>query len=217
MKSQLRELFWKVWWNTPWCVINRNAKVRQARKVFDYEKNKDISIIAANCIGGELYSVLGLQFTSPFINCSIERNNFVILASQFSAYMQGEIRDFFRNQRGELTCRLFAEGLTPIEIAWPHDQDPEQIIRNFEKRRARINYEKLVFITDDIGLSDESYQLFDKLAAYKKVIISTGFCDRNYDFIEKLKVNSARGLQYKTLSGIFRFQVLWDFVSWFNK
>lgn len=217
MKSKLRALFWKIWWNMPWCVINRNVKMRQARKLFDYKKNKNISIVAANCIGGELYSVLGLQFTTPFINCSIGRNDFVILARHFSAYMQGEIKDFFRNQRSELTCRLSAEGLPPIEISWPHDEEPEQVVRNFEKRRSRINYEKLVFITDDDGLSDESYQFFAELSAYKKAVISSRFCDRKHDFIEKLEVDSARGLQYKTLSGIFRFQKVWDFVAWFNK
>lgn len=217
MKSKIRELFWKIWWNTPWCIINRNAKMHKARKSFDYEKNKDISIVATNCIGGELYSVLGLKFTSPFINCSIKRNEFVLLASRFPEYMHGELKDFFRNQRGELTCRLSAEGLPPIEMAWPHDHSPEQIVQNFEKRKSRINYDKLVFITDDVGLSDESYQLFDELSAYKKVIISSAVCDKNYDFIEKLQADTARGLQYKTLSGIFRFQKLWDFVAWFNK
>lgn len=77
MINKLRELFWKIWWNTPWCIINRNKKKRSARNSFDYDKNSNISIVAANCIGGEIYSVLGLQFSSPFINCSMKRNDFV--------------------------------------------------------------------------------------------------------------------------------------------
>lgn len=118
-----------------------------------------MSIVAANCIGGELYSVLGLKFTSPFINCSLGRNDFILMTKHFSEYMQGEIKDFFRNQRGEPTCRLISDGLQPIEIAWPHDEDAEQVVQKFEKRKARINYDKLVFITDDDGLSDESYSM----------------------------------------------------------
>lgn len=131
--------------------------------------------------------------------------------------MQGEIKDFFRNQRGELTCRLISDGLQPIEIAWPHDEDAEQVVQKFEKRKARINYDKLVFITDDDGLSDESYSMFEEVSAYKKTIVSSRTCDKPYDFIERLQTDSAHGLQYKTLGGIFRFQKNWDFVTWFNK
>lgn len=131
--------------------------------------------------------------------------------------MQGEIKDFFHNERGELTCYLSSEGLELLEIAWPHDHDPEQIIKNFRKRSKRINYEKLVFITDDDGLSDESYEMFQAVSAFKQVIISSKSCGKDYDFIERLDSDSVRGLQYKRLNGIFRFQEIWNFVEWFNK
>lgn len=217
MSSKPKELFWKVWWNTPWCVINRNCKIRNARKNFDYDKNKDISIIATNCIGGEIYSVLGLQFTSPFINCSLARNDFVRLAANFREYMGGELKDFFYNARGELSCYLSCDGLEPLAISWPHDNSKESIVKNFEKRSKRVNYDKLVFITDDIGLKEESYEIFENIQAYKKVIISSAQCDKEYDFIEKLNRDTVQGLQYKMLSGVFRFQKIWDFVKWFNR
>lgn len=217
MNRKIRELFWKVWWNTPWCIINRNKVQKSIRRNFDYEKNSNISIIATNCIGGELYSVLGLRFNSPFINCSMNRNDLVKLAVDFSAYMKGELRDFTCNERGELTCFLCANGLEPIKIAWPHDSSVEYVVDKFKERVKRINYEKLVFITDDNGLFDESYELFDKVSAYKKIILSSNKCNKEYDFIEKLNVESVRGLQYKNLKGYFVFCEIWNFVEWFNK
>lgn len=217
MGIRAKDLFWKLWWNTPWCKVNRVMKNRWARRKFDYDKNKDISIIATNCIGGELYSVLGLQFTSPFINCSLARNDFVKLAINFNEYMNGELQDFFYNARGEISCYLSAESLDPIVIAWPHDNSEECITNNFKKRRKRINYDKLVFITEDNGLTNESYEKFDKLQAYKKIVIADRNCDKKYDFIEKLQVDDVKGLQYKSLSGVFRFQKIWDFIEWFNR
>ena len=217
MSSKPKELFWKIWWNTPWCTVNRNYKIRNARKSFDYDKNKDISIVAANCIGGEIYSVLGLQFTSPFINCCLGRNDFVKLAANFREYMNGELKDFFYNSRGELSCYLSCDGLKPLAISWPHDDSEECVVKNFKKRSERINYDKLVFITDNSGLSEESYEMFEKVRAYKKAVICGRNCDKNYDFIEKPDRDTVRGLQYKLLSGVFRFQNIWNFVEWFNR
>ena len=218
LKRHIRELFWKVWWRSPWCSIKRHRLERKARESFDYEKNKDISIIAVNCIGGELYSILGLKFTSPLINSSLKRDDFVLMATNFEAYMKGHLDRFFYNSTDDLCCYLVPEGdLPPVVISWPHDHDKQIVIDNFNKRRARINYDKLVFITDSDGLSDDSYELFRQVKGFKKVILTHASNPRTDDFIEKLNVDSAVGLQYKKLSGIFRFQEIWDFVSWFNK
>ena len=217
MNRILRELFWKIWWNTPWCAINRKFKSYKARKNFDFDKNKDISIIAVNCVGGELYSILGLKFTSPLINSSLGRNDFALLAANFNEYMQGDLTDFFYNKRNELSCYLTSGNLKPLEIGWPHDHSEEEVVEKFMRRVKRINYEKLVFITDEIDMTDESYELFNSVNSFKKVVVAGKKCKKDYDFIEKINVDSVQGWQYKKLSGIFRFQTMWNFVDWFNK
>ena len=218
LKTHARELFWKVWWNSPWCTAKRNKLSKKAREAFDYEKNKDISIIAVNCIGGELYSVLGLKFTSPFINSSLNRNDFVIMAANFDAYMKGKLDRFFYNATNDLSCYLIPDGdLPPVCIAWPHDHDKETVIANFNKRKERINYDKLVFITDTDGVTDESYELYHKVGGFKKVMLTPVSNPRVDSYLEKVNVDTIVGFQYKKLSGVFRFQEIWDFVSWFNK
>ena len=58
-----------------------HRKIMQKRN-----KNMDFTIIAQNCIGGVIYSDLGLQFLSPTINMFIEDENFVKLVENLEYY-----------------------------------------------------------------------------------------------------------------------------------
>lgn len=63
--------------------VNRKLKTISWRR---RNKNVNATIISQNCIGGVIYSDLGLKFSSPTINMFIEDNDFVKLAENPRQY-----------------------------------------------------------------------------------------------------------------------------------
>lgn len=54
-------------------------------------KNRDITIISANCVGGVIYHDLGLAFNSPTINLFFSASDYVKFVSNFKHYLQCEL------------------------------------------------------------------------------------------------------------------------------
>ena len=50
-------------------------------------RNREFSIISQNCIGGVIYHNLGLEFSSPMINCLCKGENFVRLCANAERYL----------------------------------------------------------------------------------------------------------------------------------
>ncbi|WP_187423680.1 DUF1919 domain-containing protein [Bacteroides pyogenes] len=80
-----------IYWKLPHCRHNINRNKAYALANFNYKDNSDICIIATNCVGGEIYSVLDLKFNNPFINISIDRNDFVRICLRFQEYMSVDL------------------------------------------------------------------------------------------------------------------------------
>lgn len=65
MKKFIKDYIWDFWFQLPKCRRERERYERGARETFDYDKNADMSLITTNCLGGEIYHILGLQFRTP--------------------------------------------------------------------------------------------------------------------------------------------------------
>lgn len=83
----LQDKLFKIYTKLPHCMVYRKRHISDVRSRFNYDELSDISIFSANCIGGELYYLLGLKFTSPLINISISRNQFITLCSNLKEYL----------------------------------------------------------------------------------------------------------------------------------
>lgn len=93
----LQDKLFKIYTKLPHCMVYRKRHISDVRSRFNYDELSDISIFSANCIGGELYYLLGLKFTSPLINISISRNQFITLCSNLKEYLNQPISVSFRN------------------------------------------------------------------------------------------------------------------------
>ena len=93
----LQDKVFKFYTKLPHCIICRKKHIKDVRSRFNYSDLSDISIFAANCIGGELYYLLGLKFSSPLINISINRNQFITLCSNLKEYLSQPISVSLRN------------------------------------------------------------------------------------------------------------------------
>ena len=94
----LQDKVFKFYTKLPHCIVCRKRHMKNVRSRFNYSDLSDISIFAANCIGGELYYLLGLKFSSPLINISIDRNQFITLCSNLKEYLSQPISVSMHNR-----------------------------------------------------------------------------------------------------------------------
>ncbi len=220
MKKYLKDILWDTWYDMPWCRKLQREYANIARNRFDYSKNGDISIISSNCIAGEIYHILGLQFLSPIINISMDRNDFVSLALDLEGFLANSLEFNGRDKYGFLTAELQSKNTgNKILFSFPHEKNEEIIYNNFERRKMRVNYSKLYYITDDCGMTDESFRLFAKVSCKKKIILTTRELSSQFSYAYQLTKVGGGIVKYqrKTLSGLYEFQKIWDYVTWFNE
>ena len=87
----LQDKIFRLYTKLPHCIICRRRHIKDVRSRFNYNELSDVSIFAANCIGGELYYLLGLKFQSPLINISINRDQFIVLCANLKKYLSQPI------------------------------------------------------------------------------------------------------------------------------
>lgn len=138
-------------------------------------KNKNFTIISQNCIGGLIYSTLGMEFLSPTINSFIEGEGFVKLVENFEYYMSLK-PEFLRVETiksQNLTTAYPILILGDINIHCVHYKTPEQAITAWERRKARINYNNIFVIANSWNMKENKswMQRIDK-CKYKSIVFT---------------------------------------------
>ena len=124
-----------------------------------------ITFISQNCIGGVLYHDLGLQFLSPTINTFIPEPGFVKLVLNLRHYMEQE-----------LVIRWGEEYpigmLDDVEIHFMHYDTCKEAKEAWDKRKARINWDKIfVIATDRDGFDSDAYEQWKQIP-YPKILFT---------------------------------------------
>lgn len=138
-------------------------------------KNKSVSIISNNCIGGILYHDLGLRFNSPTINTLIYGDEFVEFAKNIKEYIDCEL---VCDEKGiEYPIGILAPtNKKIIHIHFLHNNTFEEAKSNWNRRRSRIDYNNLFFIYEHFNKFDDSIvKKFDKLNYHKVVFTHKKF------------------------------------------
>lgn len=176
--------------------------------------NMDMSIIATNCVGGEIYHILGRKFNTPFINVSIPRKHFITMACHFKEYMTAPYRLEKAQTINGVYLYLEPEGLPVVRIRFPHDTEETVVKANWDKRVKRINYDKLAFICDDRGLDESDYKEYDKVKGYKKIMLTSK--EIGYPWGKVLSAYRGKpccgDYNYKDyFRGLWKFEKEWDY------
>lgn len=145
--------------------IQRNKNAALTRKIKEGLKQEQFSLISQNCIGGLFYHDMGLQFQSPTINLFFSAEDFLKFAANLEYYMRleldmywgpdypmGRLDDLVIHFMHYLTCR-------EAKDAW-------------ERRRMRLQYDKIVIIsTDRNNFGIDEFMEWKNLP-YKKILFT---------------------------------------------
>ena len=111
-------------------------------------QNTNFTLISQNCIGGIIYSQLGLIFQSPTINMFIEDENFIKLVNNFKHYMSVDPKPITNHYVDPINPNIVYPkiGIDDIEVCCLHYKDCDDAIEKWNRRCARVNYEKIYVI-----------------------------------------------------------------------
>lgn len=203
---------------------NRKRILAQYRQM---NNNKDVSIIAQNCVGGVMYSALDLEFKSPTVNLFIEDENFVKLVENLEYYMSIPAVPKSEKYVDPIDSNIVYPKIAvdDIEICCLHYHSCSDAIEAWERRRKRVNLNNVYVIANSWNLHDnENY--IERLChtKYKTII----FTLKEYPFKECIKLKGKkwkldnRGIVRPNLtdnmgiSGYKYYEKQFDFISWLN-
>ena len=206
--------FFNLYWNT---IAKRIIRPRYIKRIRDeYKLEGSPSIIASNCIAGEMYNDLGLKFTSPTINLFFREKDFLKFVLDLKYYTSQKLT-FVKNSGGGYPLGQ----LDNIQVHFLHYKTEEEAERKWYERCDRIDYENIYVIMSDQDLSDEEFCLFQKISIAKRKIIFTTNPDRAkakdaffikeyepFSYVTKYAVNRKNGFR--------DFERFWNFVAWLS-
>ena len=162
---------------------NYNKYVFKLRKKL---KNKSVTIISNNCIGGILYHDLGLKFNSPTINTLIYGDEFVEFVKNIKDYMNCELVYDQTSSQYPIGV-LLPTNKKSIHIHFLHNNTFEEAKTDWDRRKNRVNYNNMFVIYEHFNKFDNSIiEEFDKLN-YHKVV----FTHKKFKNIKSAKYISA--------------------------
>lgn len=215
----LKDKFYDYWFRLPHCKAAQKRIHNLAQTRINRDLIEDASIVSVNCVGGEISHALNMRFNSPFVNVSIARNDFVEMCCRFTEYMQCEMNTRLARD-GSVVGTIGGGTLPLVTIRFPHDTDPQQVSAVWERRRERINYDKLIFIVDDQGLDEEHLKMFETINCFRKICLCSK--DMSEQFPSCYLMKQYEGMtctgkyQSKSFNGLHKFETMWDYVSFLN-
>lgn len=158
--------------------IHKTAVVHHIRGI----KCRDFSIIASNCTGTLPYRFLKMPYLTPTVNLFFHAPCYIKFASRLEHYLAQEL-EFVPSSRYPQAHDTHAKFnsypigvLDDIEIHFMHYKSEDEARDKWNRRKARINREKLIFAFTDRDLcTPELMQQFDNLPG-QKILLTAHIC-----------------------------------------
>lgn len=178
--------------------------------------NRQISLISSNCNGCVILHDLGLRFDSPFVNLWLFPKDFIKLCERLEYYLGLDI-GFTEEEEIDYPIGV----LDDIKIYFQHYSSNSDAEINWNKRKARINYDNLfIMFSERDGCTYEDLVNFDKLEFKNKVV----FTHKEYPeivsavYIPGFEDQNEVGTltSFKSKLSFKRYLDSFDYVRWFN-
>lgn len=140
-------------------------------------KNKDVSIICNNCIGGAYYRCLRNKFNSPLINLNIRQEDFPYFVIHLNDYLKREIYEIKTNNSYPVGIfDIKGTDLKPIQIEFIHYKTFNEAKEKWNERRTRVNFSNIRVILDITSRPELENRIFEEFEniSYKKIILTGG-------------------------------------------
>lgn len=177
-------------------------------------QNEDFTILCSNCIGGIIYNRLGMKFLSPTVNMWMSQRDFIKFSTNLRHYILQPL--IFVDSAEETPVAKCDD----ILLHFNHHNNQDEAQKDWEKRKARINYDNVYIIfynREAEHLSLEEIREIEK-ANCKNVACLTSI-PLPLEYAVEMNPNKRLWGGYfidKDIFGVRTFEKQWDFVNWLN-
>lgn len=185
-------------------------------------KNKEITLLCPNCLGGILFHDLDLKFNSPTVNLMMTQRDFLQMVFNLDKYQKGTLH-FYEDSEMSCPCAyLEAENLPSLKIIFTHYNNDEEAYLKWNERYARIKRENMfICLQERDGITLDQIKHLSTLDV-KGIVVFTA---HEYDdvpyvvYIDKYKSDGNVGniLERNHFTGMREYEKYFDFVRWFNE
>ena len=187
-----------------------NKHLRERLKV-----NK-FSIMCSNCMGGWIYHRLGVEFQSPTINQYMSDKDYFKFITNLDYYLNADLKEA-ESKDGKHPYGILGD----ISIQFTHYKSAQEAIDAWERRKKRIDFDRLYFIlfdTVDGEISKKDILEFGRLKCANKIVLSKNdYPELDYVVTIPLrKHDTNKHYMNRNLIGRRRFEEKWDYVKWIN-
>jgi uncharacterized protein (DUF1919 family) len=125
-------------------------------------RNTEFCLISNNCLGRRLYQILGRDYNTPFVGLFMMPACFTELVTHFEGYMRQELRFVNESKYPAHNRQRNASEPYPIgilgnaEIHFLHYKSEKEALEKWNRRKRRIDYKHLYYVTVANGLYDEA-------------------------------------------------------------
>lgn len=186
-----------------------------------YNGPKDITLLASNCIAGEIYHDLGLPFLSPTINLWMVQPDFLKFVLDLDYYLDSDLM-FNQEKKDKYKCPVadLGTGDKKITLIFLHYKSDFDAKEKWNERKKRINRDKIcLLMSDRDGINADDMRTFSEIKCYRKVLFTYKDYPQ-YDFTFKLEKDPnrecVRNYQMKKWNGFWRYESQFNAAKWLN-
>ena len=145
-----------------WKMNIRNELETKLIKYITTTYLSECSFVSQDCTAGELYRQLNLPYLSPFTDLMLGGSAFSNFLENIPSHLSQAITFISRNnalifkeENGHILVDypVFQLGTPNMEIHWIHSNSEEDVQNKWNRRKERINYDKIITIN-----ASEEYQ-----------------------------------------------------------
>lgn len=150
--------------------LSANAREELNKKYQSEVKVTDFTIISSHCAGGTIYHDMGIPFLTPTVNLAIDGDDFCTFCENLEYFFSLELKPYRTDIVDYPVGRLGGD----VEIRFIHYNSFETAKQTWERRKERINFNKILIMSSDRdGMGkDKCLKRFDKLP-YKKIMYTS--------------------------------------------
>lgn len=146
-------------------IFNFFRKIRNKKKIKNL-KNRDVTILSSDCLGGVIYHDLNLKFMSPTINLYMVPKDFIKFCKNLDFYLNKKIVEI--KNRNHIVGKL-----EDIELHFLHYSSFDEACKKWYERAKRINFNNIcIILTCKYGYTKNDIENFEKLNFQHKIIFT---------------------------------------------
>lgn len=187
--------------------------------------NQDFTILSQNCIGSIMYHDLGQKFMSPTINMKFDANDWIKFLKGVNKYLNSSIT-FIDNPKVTYPTGYIGDCF----VEFVHYHDKEEVIRKWEQRKERINWNNLFVLACDRGMTVDNIKSFAWLDVHKDARYLMFVCEETYCQLSQKELatgryllqnyfkdgSDARLLNFSSVLGHRYYNFVFDYVKFLN-